>query len=84
MSIPDPVLHLSLAELSERVRTRQLDPVELAEAYMDRLERFGRRWARSSPSRASGRWRRRGGRATRSRPGATAGRCTAFRTAPRT
>jgi aspartyl-tRNA(Asn)/glutamyl-tRNA(Gln) amidotransferase subunit A len=41
VSIPDSVLHLSLAELSERVRTRQLDPVELAEAYMDRLERLG-------------------------------------------
>jgi aspartyl-tRNA(Asn)/glutamyl-tRNA(Gln) amidotransferase subunit A len=41
VSIPDATLHLSLAELSEQVRTRRLDPVELAEAYMDRLQRFG-------------------------------------------
>jgi aspartyl-tRNA(Asn)/glutamyl-tRNA(Gln) amidotransferase subunit A len=41
VSIPDATLHLSLAELSERVRTRRLDPVELAEAYMDRLQRLG-------------------------------------------
>jgi aspartyl-tRNA(Asn)/glutamyl-tRNA(Gln) amidotransferase subunit A len=41
VSIPDATLYLSLAELAERVRTRQLDPVELAEAYMDRLQRFG-------------------------------------------
>ncbi|HLM66199.1 MAG TPA: amidase [Longimicrobium sp.] len=41
MSIPDATLHLSLAELSERVRARRLDPVELAEAYMDRLQRLG-------------------------------------------
>lgn len=41
MSIPDSTLHLSLAELAEQVRERRLDPVALAEAYMDRLERFG-------------------------------------------
>jgi aspartyl-tRNA(Asn)/glutamyl-tRNA(Gln) amidotransferase subunit A len=41
VSIPDSTLHLSLAELSEQVRARRLDPVELAEAYMARLERFG-------------------------------------------
>lgn len=41
MSIPAETLHLPLAELAERVRARRLDPVELAEAYMDRLERFG-------------------------------------------
>ena len=42
MSIPDSTLHLPVAELAEQVRTRRLDPVELAEAYLARLERFGR------------------------------------------
>jgi aspartyl-tRNA(Asn)/glutamyl-tRNA(Gln) amidotransferase subunit A len=41
VSIPDSTLHLPLVALAERVRTRQLDPVELAEAYMDRLQRLG-------------------------------------------
>jgi aspartyl-tRNA(Asn)/glutamyl-tRNA(Gln) amidotransferase subunit A len=41
VSIPDSTLHLPVAELAEQVRTRRLDPVELADAYLDRLERLG-------------------------------------------
>jgi aspartyl-tRNA(Asn)/glutamyl-tRNA(Gln) amidotransferase subunit A len=38
------VLFMPLRELSELVRTRQVRPIELAELYLDRLERFGPRY----------------------------------------
>jgi aspartyl-tRNA(Asn)/glutamyl-tRNA(Gln) amidotransferase subunit A len=39
--IPDETLYLPLADLAAGIRARRLDPVQLAEAYMDRLQRFG-------------------------------------------
>ena len=38
------VLFVPVRELSELVRTRQVRPVELAELYLDRLERVGPRY----------------------------------------
>ncbi|HEY4908032.1 MAG TPA: amidase family protein, partial [Methylomirabilota bacterium] len=35
------VVFVPVRELGELVRTRQVRPVELAELYLDRLERFG-------------------------------------------
>jgi aspartyl-tRNA(Asn)/glutamyl-tRNA(Gln) amidotransferase subunit A len=40
MSTAD-LLYLPVRELAARIRRRRLDPVELAEAYLERLERFG-------------------------------------------
>src|ERR1700740_3200353 len=39
--LSEDVLFLSVRELGERVRTRKLSPVELAESYLDRAERLG-------------------------------------------
>ncbi len=39
--IPVETLYLSVSELSERIGRGALDPVELAEAYLDRLEALG-------------------------------------------
>lgn len=39
--IPPETLYLPLADLAAGIRARRIDPVELAEAYMDRLQRFG-------------------------------------------
>jgi aspartyl-tRNA(Asn)/glutamyl-tRNA(Gln) amidotransferase subunit A len=39
--IPEGTLYLPLAEIAAGIRARRLDPVELAEAYMERLERHG-------------------------------------------
>lgn len=41
--IPVDTLYLSVRELAAQVRARRLDPVALAEAYLDRLERIGPR-----------------------------------------
>jgi aspartyl-tRNA(Asn)/glutamyl-tRNA(Gln) amidotransferase subunit A len=41
MSVPVDVLFGTVRELSEAIRARRLSPVELAEAYLDRLERLG-------------------------------------------
>jgi aspartyl-tRNA(Asn)/glutamyl-tRNA(Gln) amidotransferase subunit A len=41
--IQPETLYLSVRELGERIRARRLDPVELAEAYLQRLEALGRR-----------------------------------------
>lgn len=43
MSVPEDVLYASVRELSEQIRARRLSPVELAEAYLERLERHGPR-----------------------------------------
>jgi Asp-tRNA(Asn)/Glu-tRNA(Gln) amidotransferase A subunit family amidase len=37
----EDVLYLSVRELSERIRSRRLSPVELTEGYLDRSERIG-------------------------------------------
>lgn len=41
--IPPETLYLPVRELARRIRSRSLDPVELAESYLDRLERIGPR-----------------------------------------
>ena len=41
--VADDVLYQPVTELSERLRRGQLSPVELAESYLDRLERLGPR-----------------------------------------
>jgi aspartyl-tRNA(Asn)/glutamyl-tRNA(Gln) amidotransferase subunit A len=41
MSVPVDVLFGTVRELSEAIRARRLSPVELAEAYLERLERLG-------------------------------------------
>lgn len=43
MSVPEDVLYGSVRELSEALRARRLSPVELAEAYLHRLEEYGSR-----------------------------------------
>jgi len=43
VSVPEDVLYGSIRELSEAIRTRRLSPVELAEAYLQRLEQLGPR-----------------------------------------
>ena len=43
MSIPDDVLYGSVRELSDAIRARKLSPVQLAEAYLQRLEQYGPR-----------------------------------------
>jgi len=39
--IGEDVLYLSVTELGERIRTRQLSPVELTEAYLARCKKYG-------------------------------------------
>ena len=39
--LPNDVFFLSVAELSKRIKAKQLSPVALAEGYLDRLERIG-------------------------------------------
>jgi aspartyl-tRNA(Asn)/glutamyl-tRNA(Gln) amidotransferase subunit A len=41
VSIPEDVLYGSVRELSEGIRARRLSPVELTEAYLQRLEQYG-------------------------------------------
>ena len=41
MSVPVDVLYGSVRELSDAIRSRRVSPVELAEAYLQRLERHG-------------------------------------------
>ncbi|MGQ0715457.1 MAG: amidase [Gemmatimonadaceae bacterium] len=43
MSVPVDVLFGTVRELSEAIRARRLSPIELAEAYLERLERLGPR-----------------------------------------
>ena len=43
MTIPDDVLYRSVRELSDGIRARTISPVELAEAYLQRLEQLGPR-----------------------------------------
>jgi aspartyl-tRNA(Asn)/glutamyl-tRNA(Gln) amidotransferase subunit A len=40
--IGEDVLYLSVRDLGERIRTRQLTPVELTQAYLDRDKKYGR------------------------------------------
>jgi aspartyl-tRNA(Asn)/glutamyl-tRNA(Gln) amidotransferase subunit A len=42
-TITEDTLYLSVRELGNRIRTRKLSPVELTEAYLDRLEKLGPR-----------------------------------------
>jgi aspartyl-tRNA(Asn)/glutamyl-tRNA(Gln) amidotransferase subunit A len=39
--LSDNVLYLSVRELGDRIRTRQISPVELAESYLSRSETLG-------------------------------------------
>src|SRR5882724_9698070 len=41
MAIDKDVLYLSVRDLAEKIRTKKLSPVELATAYLDRLEALG-------------------------------------------
>ena len=41
MSVPEDVLYGGVRELSNAIRARRLSPVELAEAYLQRLEQYG-------------------------------------------
>lgn len=41
MTLPEDVLYLSVRELGEGLRARRFSPVELAESYLERLERLG-------------------------------------------
>ena len=41
----EDVLYLSVSELAERIRTRKLSPVELAESYLERSRQLGPRLA---------------------------------------
>jgi len=43
VTLPEEVLYLSVRELGEALRARRFSPVELAESYLARLERFGER-----------------------------------------
>ncbi|HKQ86952.1 MAG TPA: amidase family protein, partial [Candidatus Acidoferrales bacterium] len=38
--LDDDVLYLSVRELGDRVRTKQISPVELTESYLARSEKF--------------------------------------------
>lgn len=40
MSVPDDVLFLPIAELSRRIRAGDLSPVDLAQAFLDRIARW--------------------------------------------
>lgn len=37
----EDILYLSVRELGNRIRTKKISPVELAESYLDRAERIG-------------------------------------------
>jgi aspartyl-tRNA(Asn)/glutamyl-tRNA(Gln) amidotransferase subunit A len=37
----EDILYLSVRELGDRIRRRQISPVELAESYLDRSEKLG-------------------------------------------
>ena len=39
----EDIVHLPVADLGNRIRSRQLSPVELTEAYLDRIRRYGSR-----------------------------------------
>ena len=41
--LPDKLFFSSISELAVEIRARRLSPVELAEGYLDRLEKFGPR-----------------------------------------
>ncbi len=41
MALTDDTLYLTVRELGDRIRTRQLSSVELTEAYLDRCKKFG-------------------------------------------
>ena len=41
MALTDDILYLTVRELGDRIRTRQLSSVELTEAYLDRCKKFG-------------------------------------------
>src|ERR1700731_2210144 len=41
--VSEEILFLPVTELSKRVRARQLSPVELAESYVDRSRRIGKK-----------------------------------------
>jgi aspartyl-tRNA(Asn)/glutamyl-tRNA(Gln) amidotransferase subunit A len=43
VSLPEDVLYLSVRELGDALRARRFSPVELADSYLERLERFGPR-----------------------------------------
>ena len=73
-----------LRELADAVRERRVSPVALAETFLERLEQLGPRYnavVTVTRERAMTEARR---AEARSPPAAGAGRCTAFRTAPRT
>lgn len=40
-AIGEDVLYLSAVELGERIHSRRLSPVELTQAYLDRIQRYG-------------------------------------------
>ena len=42
--ISDDILFLSLSELSQKIRDKQLSPVELTQAYLDRIEKYNSRY----------------------------------------
>ncbi len=76
----EEILYLPIRELGNRLRRRDLSPVELAESYLDRARRWDRDSTLSSPSRPSWRWSKRTPRRRRSRPVTIADHCTAFPT----
>jgi aspartyl-tRNA(Asn)/glutamyl-tRNA(Gln) amidotransferase subunit A len=41
MALSEGILYLTVRELGDRIRTRQLSPVELTEAYLDRCQKYG-------------------------------------------
>src|SRR5919201_2666251 len=42
--LSDDVLYLSVRELGDRIRRRQLSPLELTESYLERSEKLGSRF----------------------------------------
>lgn len=42
--LPEDVLYLPVTELGQRIRSRSLSPVELTEAYLDRISRYAARF----------------------------------------
>jgi len=41
MALSEAVLYLTVRELGDRIRTRQLSPVQLTEAYLERSKKYG-------------------------------------------
>ena len=85
MKIDEDVLYLTVRELGDRIRTRQLSPVELTEAYLERCKKYGPQLnafatLTARPGHAAGA----SGPKRKSQPVTTAGRYTAFPTPPRT